>query len=115
MQLVFNCNYYKDKNLDILVRVYENQIPDCEEEEQCAGEVLFKEHMGIDHERFLSWLPKGCAKAVVEILKKFEDKDVRVGIANEFPSIVGALTSCPENFDGALQREIDEQNLRVEE
>jgi hypothetical protein len=65
-----------------------------------------------DHEQFTSWLPRGCANAAVQALKRLEGLNIRVGVANEFPSVVGMLTSCPENFDGALKREMRDQNLR---
>jgi hypothetical protein len=111
MKLIFNYNYNTRNDADILVRVYENQNEKFPENEQCVGEVLFKKHLGIDHERFTSWLPRGCANAIVQILKKNEQLDVSVGISNEFDSNLGVLTSVSENFDGDLQRDLREQEL----
>jgi len=111
MELIFNYNYNTRNDADILVRVYENQNEKFSENEQCVGEVLFKKHLGIEHERFTSWLPRGCSNAIVQVLKKNEHLKVKVGISNEFGYNLGVLTSVSENFDGDLQRDLREQEL----
>ena len=111
MELIFNYDYNVRKDVDILVRVYENLDKHATEQEQCVGEVLFKKHLGIEHERFTSWLPRGCSNEIVQILKRHQDLDVKVGITNEFSSTLGVLTSVAENFDGDLKRDLREQEL----
>jgi hypothetical protein len=98
------------KNNDVLVRAYENQEERPEEEEQCVGEVLFRDREPV---RFTARFPRGIAAAVMGELSELRDKPLKVQISNEFPSTVGILTSCPENFDGALKRESEEKNLEL--
>lgn len=112
MELIFNYDYNTRTDADILVRVYENQNEIFSEKEQCVGEVLFKNHLGINHERFTSWLPRGCSNAIVQILKKNEHLNVKVGISNEFKYNLGVLTSVSENFDGDLKIDLREQELK---
>ena len=112
MELIFNYDYNTRNDVDILVRVYENQNEKFSEKEQCVGEVLFKKHLGIEHERFTSWLPRGCSNAIVKILKKYEHLNVNVGISNEFRYNLGVLTSVSENFNGDLERDLREQELK---
>lgn len=111
MELIFNYDYSNRNDADILVRVYENQNDSFSEKEQCLGEVLFKQHLQIEHERFTSWLPKGCSNAIAQILKKWEQLDVKVGISNEFNHTLGCLTSVSENFDISLKRDLEELEL----
>ena len=111
MELIFKYDYNTRNDADILVRVYENQSENYSENEQCVGEVLFKKHLGINHVRFTSWLPRGCANAIVQTLKKYEHLNVKVGISNEFDYKLGVLTSVSENFDGDLQRDLRDQEL----
>lgn len=112
MELIFNYDYNTRNDANILVRVYENQNEKFSENEQYVGEVLFKKHLGINHERFTSLLPRGCSNAIVQILKKHEHLNVKIGITNEFRYNLGVLTSVSENFDGALKRDLREQELK---
>lgn len=112
MELIFNYDYNTRNDADILVRVYENQNEKFSEGEQCVGEVLFKKHLGINHERFTSWLPRGCSNGIVQTLKKNEHLSVKVGISNEFRYELGVLTSVSENFDSDLKRDLREQKLK---
>lgn len=111
MEIIFNYDYNTRNDVDILVRVYENQNDKFSENEQCVGEVLFKKHLGIEHLRFTSWLPRGCSNAITKCLKKYEHLDVKVGISNEFNYNLGSLTSVSENFDGDMMRDLREQEL----
>ena len=88
-------------DLDVLVRVYENQNYQCDENQQCIGEILFKSHVGLEHIRMKAWLPKGIASGIVEELVANipPDSNLKIGISNEFPDQVGVLTSCHKNFD----------------
>jgi hypothetical protein len=114
LQIIKDYDYYNRREADVLVRVYKNQDPDHDEDDQCAAEVLYKAHLELDHERFTAWLPKGCANAIVSALKKFEDDDIVIGMANEFSNNVGVLTSVRENFESSFNHEIEEQGLKVE-
>jgi hypothetical protein len=111
MRIIFNYDYNYRKEANILVRVYANQNDKYDEHEQCVGEVLFKNHLGIDHIRFKSWLPKGCSNAIAQILKKYEHLDLVIGISNEFEHTLGILTSVRDNFDGDLKRDLREQGI----
>lgn len=90
-------------DIDVLVRVYENQDPDHGEKEQIACEILFKPHTGIDHKRCTSWLPRGAVHFVVGILNTLKDRDLKVQISNELADNVGVLTSCSYAFDNSME------------
>ena len=62
------------KDIDVLIRVYENQSEPHGEKDQICSEILFKEHTGQNHLRFTSWLPRGAVNAIVSNLNKFAKK-----------------------------------------
>lgn len=90
-------------DIDILVRVYESQV-NCDEKEQCCGEILFKPYLNRQHIRFTSWLPRGLVEAINLYFKDISG-DYFVQISNELPDNIGVLTSCSENFDIRLKNE----------
>lgn len=94
------------KDADILIRVYGNQQGNHDEKSQCVGEILFRQHLQIDHIRFTSWLPRGLVDAITEQLNYMQGKDYTVQIANELPDTIGVLTSCRDNFELRLRREL---------
>jgi hypothetical protein len=117
MNIIYGFDY-KAQFAHVLVRVYENQNPTCDEKEQCVGEVLFQQELRREPVQFTAWLPRGTANAVIQELVKLEaepgSQNWIVGIANEFPDVVGVLTSCRQNFLGALQSEAHRQGLKNE-
>ena len=96
-------NYDYDQDIDVLVRVYENQEIGCHEERQIACEVLFKPHTGIDHKRATSWLPRGAVHFVVTVLNAIDDRNMKVQISNELADNIGVLTSCSYAFDQSME------------
>ena len=96
-----NHEYLSD--IDVLVRVYDNQSEKHTEQEQIACEVLFKPHVGLQHQQVTSWLPRGAVHFVVGVLNQLRDRDLKVQISNELPDNVGVLTSCRENFENARE------------
>jgi hypothetical protein len=103
------------KDIDVLIRVYENQQPGiCEEKDQICSEILFKEHTGQDHLRFTSWLPRGAVNAIVSNLNKFAKKKWKAQLSNELPSEVGVLTSCRENFDNSLEWDGLDKSIKLQ-
>ena len=105
------------EGLDILCRVYENQDKQYwedekarDEKEQICAEVLFSNTSGIEknHQRCTCWLPRGAAKFIAQEIKEYKDTEV-IGICNELSNNIGVLTSCRENFENSLKREL--QNI----
>jgi hypothetical protein len=96
-------NYEYLEDIDVLVRVYKNQAEEADEMEQIACEMLFKDHVGKQHERCTSWLPRGAVKFVVEELNALEDRDLKIQISNELESVVGVLTSVSYAFDNSME------------
>lgn len=92
-----------DDDIDVLIRVYDNQSSTFDEKEQICSEVLFKPYLNKEHERFTSWLPRGAVNAIVQVLNSLKDNDLKIQISNELPNNVGVLTSCRENFDNSLE------------
>lgn len=93
----------QDYNCDILARVYKNQNINCKEEEQIACEVLFKDR---EHERAIAWLPKGASNFISKVIEKIEKKGYIIHISNELDYNVGVLTSCKENFDISIKKDL---------
>jgi hypothetical protein len=102
MKIVKKDNVYLN-DIDVLVRVYENQSGQCDERDQICSEILFKEHTNQDHMRFTSWLPRGAVRAIVFGLNKFATEKWKVQISNELADTVGVLTSCRENFERSME------------
>ena len=84
-------------NADILVRVYENQLSDCGEEEQCVGDILFRPKLRRENIYFSAQYPRGLVEAIEEAFEKIVG-NYTVQISNELPYKVGVLTSCDEHF-----------------
>ena len=89
-------------NADILVRVYENQLSYCTEEEQCVGEILFRPKLQREHIYFSAPHPRGLVEAIGKAFEKIVG-DYTVQISNELPYKLGVLTSCDEHFDIRLK------------
>lgn len=115
MRIIMNYDYNTRNDANVLVRAYENQAPHVDEKKQCVGEILFKQELRRESVGFTAWLPRGIAAAVVSELVKLEGAPAShtlvVGIANEFPFTVGVLTSCHENFAGAMRTEAQRAGL----
>ena len=103
--------------LDILCRVYENQSEEYwkdekerDEKSQICAEVLFSNTSGIDkdHQRCTCWLPRGAANFIVQEIKEFKGQGKVIGICNELSDSIGVLTSCRENFENSLRKELAE-------
>lgn len=103
MMKIIKKNYQYNEDIDVLIRVYENQSKEYNEVDQIAFEILFKPYIKQEHLRFTSRFPRGAVAAIVSVLNKFKNKDWLVQISNELPSTVGVLTSCIENFDRSLE------------
>lgn len=111
MKITLNPPTYED--VDILCRVYENQNKEYwrnererDEREQIVAEVLFANHMPYEHRRATAWLPRGAANFIVGELVEFVNTDYKVAICNELKNNIGVLTSCFDNFEGAIRYEI---------
>jgi len=102
------------KDIDVLIRVYENQSRNCDEKDQICSEILFKEHTGQDHLRFTSWLPRGAVNAIVSNLNKFSKKKWKAQLSNELTDKVGVLTSCRENFDISMEWDSLDKSIKIQ-
>lgn len=102
------------KDIDVLIRVYENQSETHGEKDQICSEILFKEHTGQNHLRFTSWLPRGAVNAIVSNLNKFAKKKWKAQLSNELTNEVGVLTSCRENFDNSMEWEGLDSGIKVQ-
>lgn len=102
------------KDIDVLIRVYENQSKTRDEKDQICSEILFKEHTGQNHLRFTSWLPRGAVNAIVLNLNKFSKKKWKAQLSNELTNEVGVLTSCRENFDNSMEWEGLDSSIKVQ-
>lgn len=91
------------KDIDVLIRVYENQSRNYDEKDQICSEILFKEHTRQNHLQFTSWLPRGAVNAIVSNLNKFSNEKWKVQLSNELTDKIGVLTSCRENFDRSME------------
>ena len=89
-------------NADILVRVYENQLSYCTEEEQFVGEILFRPKLQRENIYFSAPFPRGLVEAIEKVFEKIVG-DYTIQISNELPYKVGVLTSCDEHFDLRLK------------
>jgi hypothetical protein len=85
-------------DIDILIRVYENQTSFCEDEDLFAGEVLFKPHTRDEHQRFTAPFPRGLVEGIKETLNDVKG-NWKIQVSNELPDVVRHLTSCREHFD----------------
>lgn len=97
----------------VLCRAYDNQGDNPPEDRQCVGDVLFRDGINLKPQFITALLPRGVAKGFAQALRKMRG-DFTVQIANEFPPVVGVLTSCPENFLGAIKRELDDYGIPYE-
>jgi hypothetical protein len=113
MKIVKKDNVYL-KDIDVLVRVYENQSGHCDEKDQICSEILFKEHTNQDHMRFTSWLPRGAVNAIVSSLNQFAEEKWDVQVSNELANQVGVLTSCRENFEKSMEWDGLDKRIKVE-
>ena len=89
-------------NVDILLRVYENQAGNHSEEEQCVGEILFHPKLKRDDIYFSAQYPRGLVTAIERAFEKIVG-EYTVQISNELPSVIGALTSCDTHFELRLK------------
>lgn len=105
MDIILEDKHYLD-DVDVLVRVYENQNPSRDEKSQVSVEVLFRNGLGIENHRATAWLPRGAAVFAVMKLKEFGKPGMKVQVANELPDNIGVLTSCRENWQNALESEL---------
>ena len=106
---------YDFPGLDVLIRGYENQDSSHPVKEQCAGDICFSEKCNIEFvlkdNRALAEFPRGISRFIAEFVKDNMHKDVLVGVCNEFPNRVGALTSCNECFRNSLEVEFEKVGL----
>lgn len=102
------------KDIDVLIRVYENQSKNRDEKDQICSEILFKEHTEQDHLRFTSWLPRGAVNAIVSNLNKFAKKKWKAQLSNELTDQVGVLTSCRENFDRSMEWDGLDKSIKIQ-
>lgn len=103
MEIIKKDFIYLD-NIDILVRVYENQdFENTDENKQICSEILFKKYLGKEHIRATSWLPRGAVVFIVKTLNELGKNDYTVQISNELEDNIGVLTSCRDNFDNSLE------------
>ena len=93
------------KNSNVLVRIYENQNPNREEDEQIVGDIYFKDDRSPVF--FKAWLPQGALEAIKTNINKYCIESDKICIDNQLPNIVGVLTSVKTNMDLLLQKIIN--------
>ena len=118
MKIYLRYNASKDKeDVDILCRAYPNQRKDCEEVEQCAGDICFKERICADdvldqlNVQATAFIPRGIAVYMAGELWKLKKTNYKIGISNEYPDIIGSLTSCKDNFDISIESALHLEGL----
>jgi hypothetical protein len=94
-------------DIDILIRVYANQTSFCEDEDLFAGEVLFKPHIGYEHQRFTAPFPRGLVEGIKEVLDDVKG-NWKIQVSNELSDVVRHLTSCREHFNIRFKRMIND-------
>ncbi len=108
MKVYWKKNDY-DADIDVLVRVYDNQKTHNIEKELFVGEILFKPHLNREHLGYAAEYPRGLAEAITKALSELKDNDWKVQISNEIPSTVEHLNFCDEHFENRFK-----QNWREE-
>lgn len=94
-----------EPNIDVLIRVYENQGENPPDKELFCGEILFNTKINKYPIRFSAAFPRGLVEAMKEHLNTLKQyKTLRV--SNELPYQFHHLTSCRENFDIRFKNEL---------